>query len=192
MELQRTVLAAGLAAALIVAAITGLSAPRHASTAAAQTAQAMTTLQDLNGASVGMASFTQQGNKVLVQAEVVGLPPGFHGFHVHATGDCDASTSFNSAGGHFQVPGMSNNHSDHNGDLSSLYVNADGTGTLTTLTDRFSIDDLFTNGQRALIVHADKDNFAHIPARYNVTPDETTLNTGDAGGRIACGVIERQ
>jgi Cu-Zn family superoxide dismutase len=191
MELQRAFLAGITGAAIGVAAIFGISEPRHATGVAAQSAQAMGTLMDQQGNQVGTVSFTQMQGKTMVQAEVMSLPPGFHGFHVHATGVCDAATAFSSAGGHYQRPGMQHNHAAHNGDMPSLYVNDDGTGTITLTTDRFSIEDLFAGGQRALIVHADQDNFAHIPARYGVEPDEMTLNTGDAGGRLACAVIER-
>ena len=191
MQLQRTLLIGGVGAALTAATLLGINAPRHGSTAAAQTANARTTLRDQAGNTVGMALFTQQAGKVLVQAEGMNMPPGFHGFHVHAVGNCDPATSFNSAGGHFQVASMHHHHSEHTGDMPSLYINGDGTGGLSIITDQFSIDDLFAGGQRALIVHADKDNFAHIPARYGVEPDEMTLNTGDAGARLACGVIER-
>lgn len=71
----------------------------------------------------------------------------------------------------------------------------DGSGTLVTTTDAFAMEDLFTGQKTAIIIHADADNFANIPAeRYNQTngtpgPDETTKSTGDAGKRVACGVI---
>jgi len=192
MERSRLLLAGAITASLMGGALL-LQTERHSVPGvAAQAAQATVVLRDLQGNQVGMASFTDTGDgKVLIQADVVHLPPGFHGFHVHATGTCDPATNFNSAGGHFQKPGENNPHGDHSGDLPSLYVNADGSGVLTSTTDRFTLEDLFAEGQRALIVHADKDNFAHIPDRYGVTLDETTLNTGDAGGRIACGVIQR-
>jgi len=136
---------------------------------------------------VGTARFTQQGGAVLLQAAVRGLPPGFHGFHIHTVGVCDPATAFESAGGHLNAGGQQ--HDDHAGDLPSLYVNADGTGMLSILTDRFTVAALIAGDGSALIVHADADNFAHIPPRYAPAPDAMTLATGDSGGRIACGVI---
>jgi Cu-Zn family superoxide dismutase len=58
------------------------------------------------------------------------------------------------------------------------------------VTDRFTVADLFDEDGSAVIVHAGEDNFGNIPTdRYEPDPDETTLNTGDAGGRAGCGVI---
>lgn len=130
------------------------------------------------------------------------LTPGFHGLHIHGVGKCEADSvapgggapgNFLSAGGHFQAPG----HSEHpqSGDLTSLQVRSDGSGLLVTTTDAFSRDELLAGDGTAIIVHADDDNFANIPAdRYTQVngtpgPDQTTLTTGDAGKRIACGVI---
>lgn len=63
----------------------------------------------------------------------------------------------------------------------------DGTGSLSFVSDRYGIADLFDAGGNALIVHANPDNYANV-YRYG-TPDAMTLATGDAGGRIACGLI---
>ena len=65
---------------------------------------------------------------------------------------------------------------------------------LVTTTDAFAMDDLLTGQKTAIIIHAGADNFANIPERYTQTngtagPDETTMSTGDAGKRVACGVI---
>ncbi|GAS97753.1 periplasmic superoxide dismutase [Cu-Zn] sodC [Mycolicibacterium canariasense] len=119
------------------------------------------------------------------------LAPGFHGLHIHSVGKCEGD--FTSAGGHLQVPG----HTAHpaSGDLASLQVRSDGTGKLVTTTDAFTAEQLLAGTQTAIIIHEKADNFANIPAeRYqqiNGTPgpDETTMATGDAGKRVACGVI---
>ncbi|MCV7198276.1 superoxide dismutase[Cu-Zn] [Mycobacterium angelicum] len=139
----------------------------------------------------------------LTTASVGVLSPGFHGVHIHKVGKCEPNSvaptggapgDFLSAGGHFQVPGgHSAQHSS--GDLSSLQVRSDGSGTLITTTDAFTKDDLLAGSKTAIIIHAGADNFANIPSdRYNQTngtpgPDETTMTTGDAGKRVACGVI---
>jgi Cu-Zn family superoxide dismutase len=115
------------------------------------------------------------------------LPAGFHGFHIHTTGTC-TPPDFTSAGGHFNPTGAM--HPDHAGDMSTLLVNADGTGTVALDTDRFSVSDLRDADGSAVMVHALPDNYANIPTRYSPQPpDATTTSTGDAGGRIACGVV---
>lgn len=145
-------------------------------------------LHDTNGNQVGKARFTQEGNgNVAVHVHVHGLPPGFHGFHVHAVGECNAP--FTSAGGHLDLDGHT--HRDHSGDLPVLLVKADGTAQAKFNTDRFAVADLFDGDGSALIVHANPDNYANIPDRYVAAPDATTLATGDAGARIACGVVEK-
>lgn len=130
------------------------------------------------------------------------LAPGFHGMHIHSVGKCEPNSvapnggapgNFNSAGGHFQVQG----HSGHpaSGDLSSLQVREDGSARVVTTTDAFTAQDLLNGGGTAIIIHEKADNFANIPPeRYQQVdgappPDETTLATGDAGARVACGVI---
>ncbi len=131
----------------------------------------------------------EAGGGFIVEARLSGLPPGFHGFHVHTTGSCEAP-SFASAGGHLNPTGTT--HGNHAGDMPLLYVNADGTATFGFLVDRFTLGQLFDTDGSAIVVHANPDNYANIPTdRYDPDPDPTTLATGDAGGRIACGVVAR-
>ena len=145
-------------------------------------------LHDQVGHQVGTASLTQQrGGNVLVHIRVHNLPPGFHGFHVHAVGEC--VRPFTTAGAHFDLG--KHTHRDHSGDLPVLLVSADGTADARFITDRFELADLFDANGSALIIHANPDNYANIPGRYLVTPDATTLATGDAGDRIACGVVDK-
>jgi Cu-Zn family superoxide dismutase len=122
---------------------------------------------------------------VLLEARVRDLPAGFHGFHIHAVGRCDAP-AFTTAGGHFNPSDAP--HGAHAGDLPSLLVTEDGGAFLATATDRFSIADLRDADGSAVMVHSGPDNFANIPARYG-GPDQETLDTGDSGSRIACGVV---
>jgi superoxide dismutase, Cu-Zn family len=156
--------------------------------------RAVAALHDANGQKVGVAFFKERRGKVDVSAEVWQVEPGFHGFHVHAVGEC--VPPFTSAGGHFNPADVP--HGDHAGDLPSLLVNEDGTGELEFETDRFTLSDLFDADGSALIVHAGRDNFANIPDRYHshtydtFGPDTDTLATGDAGARAACGVVERK
>ena len=158
-----------------------------------------------NGTTVATAEIAFSGNyaTVTVQTTEAGeLAPGFHGLHIHSVGKCEANSvaptggapgDFNSAGGHFQVAG----HTGHpmSGDLSSLQVRGDGSALLVTTTDAFTAADLTGEAGTSIIIHEKADNFANIPPeRYQQVngappPDETTLATGDAGKRVACGVI---
>lgn len=151
---------------------------------------AVARLYDVNGNLVGSVSLTQSGANVVVVVQVNDLPPGVHGFHIHTTGQCDPAgeTPFASAGDHFNPGGTT--HPDHAGDLPALLVLNNGTGLMTAFTDRFAVADLLDADGSAIIIHADPDNFAHIPDRYGVTPDEQTLGTGDGGAQIACGMVE--
>ncbi|MEU7939798.1 superoxide dismutase family protein [Microbispora bryophytorum] len=139
--------------------------------------------------------------KSRVSVSVRGLAPGFHGFHVHSTGVCDArsvdratGSAFSSAGSHLG-PGT---HGDGAGDMPPLLVAADGTASASFVTDRFTLEQLGDANGSAFMVHAGPDNFAHIPDRYfhrpdatgATGPDETTRKTGDAGARIGCGVVK--
>ncbi len=148
---------------------------------------ASATLTDAAGRRVGHVSMYERrwDGVVRLVARVRDLPAGFHGFHVHGVGRCDAP-AFTTAGGHFNPSGAP--HGAHAGDLPSLLVNDDGTAVLKTVTDRFSIADLRDADGSAVIVHAGPDNFANIPARYG-GPDQESLSTGDSGSRIACGVV---
>jgi Cu/Zn superoxide dismutase len=139
----------------------------------------------------GIVTFTQEGDGVLVKAVVTQLAEGWHGFHIHETGDCtvgDEANPFQAAGGHM---GDAEAHgtTGHDGDLPLLYAGADGLAVAVFRTDNFTFDQLLDDDGAALIVHSMADNYANIPDRYG-GPDATTMNTGDAGSRLQCGVIE--
>jgi superoxide dismutase, Cu-Zn family len=147
--------------------------------------RATATLVDGTGAKVGKVTLYQWRGKVTVAGRVKGLTPGFHGFHIHTIGQC--VPPFTSAGGHFN-PGATT-HNAHAGDLPSLLVNGDGTASAAFETDRFTLRQLRDADGSALMIHSDPDNFANIPADRYKAPDQITLDTGDAGSRVACGVI---
>jgi Cu-Zn family superoxide dismutase len=158
-----------------------------------------------DGTTVATADIEFAGGFATVTVETTApgeLTPGFHGMHIHSVGKCEANSvapsggapgDFNSAGAHFQKAG----HTAHpaSGDLTSLQVRADGTAKLVTTTDAFTAEDLLAGPKTAIIIHEKSDNFANIPPeRYqqvngNPPPDEITMATGDAGKRVACGVI---
>lgn len=150
--------------------------------------RATATLASTTGAEVGTVKLNEVGpnGSVEVRVAVQGLTAGFHGFHVHTIGAC--TPDFGAAGTHLNPGGAS--HPSHAGDQPALLVNADGTGSMTFTTDRYKIADLFDQDGSAFIVHEKADNYANIPTdRYDPDPDSITLATGDAGSRIACGVI---
>ncbi|MBK8136917.1 MAG: superoxide dismutase family protein [Chloroflexi bacterium] len=148
---------------------------------------------DADGGVLGDVSFFTAEDRIdaiMIVGWFSGLTPGFHGFHIHATGSCDAATErpFTSAGGHLNHAEASHTHGDHNGDLPSLFALETGEAFVMIGTDRATAQSLLDEDGSAIIVHADPDNFGNIPERYG-TPDETTLATGDAGARIGCGVV---
>jgi len=146
------------------------------------------TLRDAAGQEVATVELRKSPRSaVKVRVTGHGLPPGFHGMHIHAVGACEAP-SFMSAGGHLKNEGTS--HSDHTGDLTSLYVKSDGTVSVRFETDRFGLDTLRDMDGSAVMIHALPDNFGNIPSRYSPSgPDQITRDTGDSGARIACGTI---
>ena len=148
----------------------------------AQQMGATATLKPTAGNSVaGTVTFTQKGDKVGVVANVTGLSPGPHGFHVHEKGDCSAADGM-SAGGHFN-PG-SKPHGDpataehHAGDMPQLVADASGNATLNAELSPMTIGGADNIVGKAVIVHKDADDFKTQP-------------TGNSGARVACGVIAK-
>ena len=159
-----------------------------------------------DGSQIAAATIEFADGFATVTVQTIGsgkLSPGSHGMHIHAIGKCEANSvapdggapgDFLSAGGHLTVAGQ-DGHPNHSGDLSPLQVRGDGAGMLVTTSNAFDKADLLDGDGTVIIIHAGPDNFANIPAdRYQQIdgappPDETTLATGDAGKRVACGVI---
>ncbi|HEX4394762.1 MAG TPA: superoxide dismutase family protein [Mycobacterium sp.] len=183
---------------------TGSPAPSSAEPTGQQggTDSLTTQLNAPNGTKVATAKFEFNQGYVTITIETSGtgqLSPGFHGVHIHSVGKCEANSvaptgggpgDFLSAGGHFMARG------EHaSGDLTSLQVRKDGGALLETTTDGFTKADLLAGAGTSIVIHAGADNFGNIPAdRYNQVngaagPDQTTMMTGDAGKRVACGVI---
>jgi Cu-Zn family superoxide dismutase len=153
-----------------------------ASGAAAQSATA--TLQPTAGnTTAGTVTFTAQGGQLAVHARVTGLKPNAeHGFHLHEKGDC-SSPDATSAGGHFNPDGKPHGPQDaphHAGDMPAL--KADGSGVAEA---RFMLAGVSVGSGPAdvvgkgLIVHAQPDDYKTQP-------------TGNAGARLACGVVKAQ
>jgi Cu-Zn family superoxide dismutase len=157
-------------------------------------------LRDVSGNKVGKVKFEGDEGGTVVKATLNGVTvglDGYHGFHLHANdagAQCDPAAStgpFTNVGGHWNP--TAKDHGSHAGDLPSIQVLLDGSGSARSVTGRFDPADI---AGRAVILHAGLDNFGNVPTRY-VTgqppvagPDATTKGTGDAGGRIACGIVE--
>jgi superoxide dismutase, Cu-Zn family len=167
-------------------------------------ADAIARLKDAAGTPVGVVRFEREEGVVEVKASVRNVEPAgeFHGFHVHRRGVCDpesvdpaTGSPFYSARGHLELGGEV--HGQHAGDFPVLLVQADGDAEARFDTDRFRLGQLFDENGSAVIVHAGRDNYANIPDRYHshaedvFGPDSMTKDTGDAGARFACGVVER-
>ncbi|AFM18849.1 Cu/Zn superoxide dismutase [Mycolicibacterium chubuense NBB4] len=177
------------------------SATTTSAAAGAQTMKAE--LKTPDGKPVANATIDFTGGYATVTVETVAggiLSPGSHGMHIHSIGKCEANSvaptggppgNFESAGGHLQVGGRTEHPAS--GDLTPLFVRADGSGKVVATTDAFKADDLKGPEGSALIIHAGPDNFANIPQRYTHDgvpgPDAETLATGDAGARVACAVL---
>jgi Cu-Zn family superoxide dismutase len=130
---------------------------------------------------IGEADFEQVGNKVRVVIFVEGLKPGQeHGLHIHEKGDCSSGDGM-SAGGHFNPHGKPHGHPKsserHAGDLPSLSANKQGRAKVQVEVDGLTVaPGPASVVGRAVIVHADPDDYKTQP-------------TGNAGARLACGVI---
>lgn len=170
-----------IAAGTLAAGCTAMS-PAPAGPAAAGPAAATTLAPTQGNATKGTVTFAQKGNKVVVVAKVSGLTPGPHGFHIHEKGDCSSPDAM-SAGGHFNPTGKPHAHPStterHAGDMPMLVADASGNASMTTELDVITIGSGATDiVGKAVIVHTDPDDFKTQP-------------TGNAGGRVACGVIRR-
>ncbi len=161
--------------ALLVAGCAGVEEQKEAS--------AVALLQPRSGSKVsGTLKFTQIGDVVRVTGEISGHSKGPKGFHIHEKGDCSAADGM-STGGHFN-PDKSKHGGPydpvkHAGDLGNIVFNAEGVARVNFTVGDISVSKDAPNGiiGRAVIVHAAVDDMKTDP-------------TGNAGGRVACGVIQ--
>ena len=140
-------------------------------------------LKDKQGKDVGAVDLVQTPSGVLLRLSIKGLPPGERAFHIHAVGKCEAP--FESAGGHFNP----SNHKHgmltgegHAGDMPNLHVPQNGQLEVEVVNAAITLDkgkpnSVFQPSGTSIVVHAGKDDYSSDPA-------------GNAGDRIACGVIQ--
>ena len=129
----------------------------------------------------GTVTFTQQQDGVHIHAELTGLTPGEHGFHVHQFGDC-TMTDGTCAGGHFNPTGAPHGGPDspagkrHVGDLGNIVADASGKAVYDRVDKMIALNGPHSIIGRSIIVHAGRDDLKSQPS-------------GDAGARVGCGVI---
>jgi Cu-Zn family superoxide dismutase len=151
------------------------------------TQQAQASFVNAQGQQVGTAHLAQTPAGVLITLDLRNLSPGVHAFHIHQTGRCDASGGFQSAGGHYAPRGNQHGYlvqgGSHAGDMPNQLVAQDGTLRAQVLNDKVTLGQgegsLFDSDGSALMLHGQADDYRSQPA-------------GDAGSRVACGVIERR
>lgn len=145
---------------------------------------AVAEMRNSNDELVGMAVFTEGHDGVRITVNLHSMPPGVHALHIHAAGSCD-TPDFKSAKGHFnpygRQHGLRNELGPHAGDLFNIVVAPDGTAALVVTAPLATLgsgaNSLFPEGGTALMIHEGPDDYVSDPA-------------GNAGPRIACGVIK--
>jgi Cu-Zn family superoxide dismutase len=151
------------------------------SPAVAQSAKA--TLKDQKGAEVGTVDLAQTPAGVMLRLSLKGLPGGEHAFHIHAAGRCEPP--FTTAGGHFNPAGQKHGllvGPGHAGDMPNLHVPDNGVLVIEILNAAVTLEkgkpnSLFPSDGTSIVIHAGKDDYKSDPA-------------GNAGDRIACGVVQ--
>ena len=178
MQRHLSVLCAALGALLASAAVAQPRTPTAQPTASA-------VFRNPQGEQVGSATLTETPAGVLIDARLTRIAPGAHAFHVHEAGKCEGP-EFKTAGEHFAPRGKAHGYHDpkgpHAGDMPNQIAQADGTMTFQVVNAGISLargtGSLFDADGSSLVVHEKPDDYKSQPS-------------GEAGGRIACAVVER-
>jgi len=172
----RSLVAFSATAVMTCALLGGAEKPRKTATAE---------LKDASGKAVATATFKEAKGGVVMSVKGMGLPPGSHGIHIHTVGKCEAP-GFTTAGGHFNPAmkkhGLENPDGHHAGDMPNMTVQANGKGVFKTTIAGVTLagtgdTSLFKTDGTAVVIHEKADDLKTDPA-------------GNAGARIACGVIQ--
>lgn len=178
------------AAAALIAATAGASPMAYAKVAAAvhpvvadafTGAQLAASLINDKGQSVGTARALETPKGLMIDFNFANLAPGWHAIHIHGVGKCDDHADhFKASGGHFakegEEHGYLNEKGPHSGDMPNFWVNAEGEAKFQVYDAGLKASDLNDADGSAFIIHAKPDDYKTPPA-------------GDAGERLACGVI---
>ena len=164
---------------LVVSTVFGLLAATPCGAAPGDKATAQ--MKDPGGKTVGTVALTETPLGILLTGDLTQLPPGPHGFHVHAVGRCEPP--FTSAGGHFnpnnRKHGFHDSAGPHAGDLPNVHASADGKAVVDAFAAGLTLSGargLLDQDGSSLVIHAKVDDYRSDPA-------------GDSGDRIICGVL---
>ncbi|XP_021910155.1 superoxide dismutase [Cu-Zn], chloroplastic [Carica papaya] len=138
-----------------------------------------------NSSVEGVVTLTQEDDgPTTVNVRVTGLTPGLHGFHLHEYGD--TTNGCMSTGAHFNPNNMTHgapgDEIRHAGDLGNIIANADGVAEATIMDSQIPLSGPNSVVGRAFVVHELEDDLGK-------GGHELSLTTGNAGGRLACGVV---
>jgi Cu-Zn family superoxide dismutase len=181
-EIMKTL---GLAMALCLCGMLSAGAQTHDTVpgaAAWEEYDAVATLLNPQGEEIGQVIVVEAATGLLLRLQAHGLPPGWHAFHLHQSGQCE-TPSFELAGDHYHPEkrshGLLHKEGPHAGDLPNIYVPADGQVVQEIHTERLRLRgeaNILDADSSAFIIHEKADDYLSQPS-------------GAAGDRIACGVV---